>query len=111
MAFAFMIREEVLEPLAIPTGALGISSETGVDWGKERRTTTKAPPGEMFTAVANSRDSLPPRSRVRTKTGMDRCNLGHFRSSFGEVLLGTGLRLSKRADTMRTTASSVPNSE
>src|ERR1035437_5860518 len=81
-----MIREEVLKPLAGPTGALGISRETRLDLGKERRTTTRAPPGEMLTAVANSRESLSFRSRVRINTGMARCNRAHLRSSFlGEI--------------------------
>jgi hypothetical protein len=81
-----MIREEVLKPLAGPTGALGISRETRLDLGKERRTTTRAPPGEMLTAVANSRESLSFRSRVRINIGMARCNRAHLRSSFlGEM--------------------------
>ncbi len=81
-----MILEEVLRPAAGPTGALGISRETRLDLGKERRTTTKAPPGEMLTAVANSRESLSFRSRVRTKTGIASCSLAHLRSSFlGEM--------------------------
>src|SRR4030081_2742378 len=77
-----MIREDILKPLAGPIGALGISSETSADLGKERRTITIAPPGEMLMAVANSRESLPFPSRVRTKTGMARCNRAHLRSSF-----------------------------
>src|SRR5450759_1439179 len=81
-----MIREEVFKPLAGPIGALGISSETSADLGKERRTTTKAPPGEMLMAVANSRESLPLRSRVRIKTGMASCNRAHLRSSFFDNL-------------------------
>ena len=86
-----MIREEVFKPLAGPMGALGISSETGADFGKERRTTTKAPPGEMLIAVANSSNSLPLSSRLRTKTGMARCNRAHLRSSFLDKLRRTCL--------------------
>jgi hypothetical protein len=86
-----MIREEGLKPLAGAMGALGISTETSVDFGKERRTTTIAPPGEMLMAVANSRESLPPRSQVRIKTGMASCNRAHLRSSFFDKLLGTCL--------------------
>jgi hypothetical protein len=89
--FACMIREEVFKPMAGPIGALGISSETSADLGKERRTTTKAPPGEMLMAVANSRESLPLRSRVRIKTGMASCNRAHLRSSFFDNLRGTCL--------------------
>jgi len=76
-----MIREPALKPFAGPIGALGTSSETSADFGKERRTTTNAPPGEMLIAVANSSESLPP-SRVRTKTGIESCNRAHLRSSF-----------------------------
>ena len=74
-----MIREEVFKPLAGPIGALGISSETSADLGKERRTATKAPPGEMLIAVANSRESLSIPSRVRIKIGMASCNRAHLR--------------------------------
>src|SRR3982074_1627365 len=77
-----MIREEILKPLAGPIGALGISSEISADLGKERRTITIAPPGEILMAVANSRESLPFPSRLRTKTGMASCNRAHLRSSF-----------------------------
>ena len=66
-------------PLAGPIGALGISRETMADLGKERRTTTKAPPAEMLMAVANSKVSLPLSSRVRTKTGIASCNRAHLR--------------------------------
>jgi len=86
-----MIREEILKPLAGPIGALGISSETSADLGKERRTITIAPPGEMLMAVANSRESLPFPSRVRTKTGMASCNRAHLRSSFLDKPRGTRL--------------------
>lgn len=60
-------------------GALGISKETHADLDTDRRATTKAPPGEMLTAVANSKESLPSSARVRTKTGMASFNLAHFR--------------------------------
>src|ERR1700716_1654112 len=84
-----MIREEILKPLAGPIGALGISSETSADLGKERRTITIAPPGEILIAVANSRESLPFPSRVRTKTGMASCNRAHLRSSLLDKPRGT----------------------
>src|ERR1700675_4288902 len=86
-----MIWEEVLKPLAGPMGALGISSETCADLGKERRTATKTPPGEMLMAVANSKESLPLPSRVRIKTGMASCKRAHLRSSFFDNLRGTCL--------------------
>jgi len=86
-----MIREEVFNPLAGPIGALGISSETSADVGKERRTATKAPPGEMLIAVANSRESLSIPSRVRIKTGMASCNRAHLRCSFFNKLRRTCL--------------------
>jgi len=53
-------------------GTLGISNEMTADFGKERRTTTKAPPAEILRAVANSNESLPLASRDRTKMGMAR---------------------------------------
>jgi hypothetical protein len=75
-------------PSAEPMGALGISSETGLDLASARRTITNAPPAEMLTAVANSSDSLPLSSRLRMKTGMARCRRAHFRCSFlGEFAL------------------------
>ena len=86
-----MICEEVLKPLAGPMGALGISSETSADLGKERRTATKTPPGEMLMAVANSKESLPLPSRVRIKTGMASCNRAHLRSSLFDNLRDTRL--------------------
>ena len=86
-----MIRNGVFKPRAGPIGALGISTETSADLGKERRTTTKAPPGEMLIAVANSRESLPLPSRARIKTGMASCNRAHLRSSFLDNLGGTCL--------------------
>src|SRR5271155_5838329 len=41
---ACMTREEVFKLRLGPIGPLGTSRETAVDLGKERRTTTKAPP-------------------------------------------------------------------
>jgi hypothetical protein len=60
-------------------GALGISNETHADLVSDRRAITKAPPGEILIAVANSRESLPSPLLVRTKTGMASFNLAHFR--------------------------------
>jgi hypothetical protein len=83
-----MIRGEIFS-LVGPIGALGISSETSANLAKERRDTTKAPPGEMLIAVANSSESRPFPSRVRTKTGIARSNRAHFRCSFLDKLVGT----------------------
>ena len=47
--------------------------------GKERRTATRAPPAEIFKAVANSSRSLPFSSRLRTKTGIAMGRRGHLR--------------------------------
>ena len=88
-AFACMIREVVFMPWIGPRGALGISNETTDDLGKDRRTTTKAPPAEILTAVANSRESLPAPSRARMKTGMASCSLVDLRSSFFDMLRDT----------------------
>jgi hypothetical protein len=83
-----MAREERRTPSVDPIGALGISSETALDFAKDRLTTTIAPPAEMFTAVANSSDSLSFSSRLRTKTGMASWSLDHLRCSFrGECVL------------------------
>jgi len=75
-----MTREALGKLPASPIGALGISNETWADFGKEWRTTTKAPPAEMLIAVANSSKSLPLSSRVRTKTGMATCRRVHLRA-------------------------------
>jgi hypothetical protein len=63
------------------TGALGISSWISATPGRFRRTATSMPPALTFKAVANSRNSFPFSSRLRTKTGMARGNLAHFRRS------------------------------
>jgi len=67
-------------------GALGISNEIHADLVTDRRTTTKAPPGDILMAVANSRESRPSPSELRTKTGIASFNLGHLRLSFLEKL-------------------------
>ena len=64
------------------SGALGISSKTCAAFGNERRTATRAPPALMLRAVANSRNSFPLSSRLRTKTGIARGSRVHFRRSF-----------------------------
>jgi hypothetical protein len=68
-------------------GALGISRETRAESGKERRTATRAPPAEIFKAVANSKDSFPSSSRLRTKIGIASGKRGHFRFSVSGVCL------------------------
>ena len=80
-ALARRTREELGNPLAGPMGALGISNEITADFGKERRTTTRAPPAETLRAVANSSESLPLASRDRTKTGMARPKRTDFLAS------------------------------
>jgi len=54
----------------------------GVDFGKEWRVATRAPPAEMLMAVANSSKSWLFSSRVRRKTGMASRNRVHFRMFF-----------------------------
>lgn len=63
------------------TGALGISSLIWLTVGKTRRMATSIPPALTFNEVANSRNSLPLRSRLLTKTGIASGNLDHFRRS------------------------------
>jgi hypothetical protein len=63
------------------TGALGISSLIWLTVGRTRRMATSIPPALTFNDVANSRNSLPFRSRLRTKTGIASGNLVHFRRS------------------------------
>jgi len=62
-------------------GALGISSKTCAASGNERRTATRTPPAETFNAVANSKNSLPFSSRLRTNTGIASGKRGHLRRS------------------------------
>jgi hypothetical protein len=62
-------------------GALGISSKTCAERGMGRRTATRAPAAEMLSAVANSRNSLPFSSRLRTNTGIASGRRGHLRRS------------------------------
>jgi hypothetical protein len=75
------MREALGSAAAVAKGALGISSETCAESGKERRTATKAPPAEILRAVANSRNSLPFSSRLRTNTGIARGRRVHLRRS------------------------------
>jgi hypothetical protein len=75
------MREALGRAAAVAKGALGISSETCAESGKERRTATSAPPAEILRAVANSRNSFPFSSRLRTNTGMARGRRVHLRRS------------------------------
>jgi len=75
------VREAFGNELPETRGALGISSETCAESGKERRTATSAPPAEMFKAVANSSSSFPSSSRLRTKMGIANGRRDHFRHS------------------------------
>ena len=68
-------------PAAAARGALGISSKTCAALGRERRTATSAPPALMFSAVANSRNSLPFSSLLRTNTGIANGSRTHRRRS------------------------------
>jgi hypothetical protein len=82
----------------VAKGALGISSVTCAESGKERRTATRAPPAETFRAVANSRNSFPFSSRLRTNTGIANGRRVHLRRSvsgfrrFNPAPSGTNLR-------------------
>ncbi len=80
-------------PVAAARGALGISSTTCAALGKERRTATKAPPALTFKAVANSRNSLPFSSLLRTKTGIANGSRVHFRRSFSALCRTKGCSL------------------
>jgi hypothetical protein len=62
-------------------GALGISSWSCAIAGKTRRIATNIPPALTFSAVANSRNSFPLLSRLRTKTGIANGSRVHFRRS------------------------------
>src|ERR1700682_1658908 len=75
------MREALGSAAAVANGALGISSETGAESGKERRTAPSAPPAEILRAVANSRNSFPFSSRLRTNTGIARGRRVHLRRS------------------------------
>jgi len=75
------IREAFGKEFPETNGALGISSKTCAESGKQRRTATSAPPAEMFNAVANSNNSFSSSSRLRTKMGIASGRRGHFRFS------------------------------
>ena len=80
-ALARRLREAFGSELSAASGALGISNRICVLAAKPRRTASSIPPALTLRAVANSRNSFPLPSRLRTKTGMAKGNLGHFRLS------------------------------
>ena len=84
-ARARSVRAALGSAAVLASGALGISSKTCADGGGERRTATSAPPAQMLSAVANSRNSLPFSSRVRTKIGMAKGSRTHWRRSFSSL--------------------------
>lgn len=94
------VRDALGNELPETKGALGISKETRAESGKERRTAINAPPAEMLRAVANSNNSRPSSSRLRTKIGIASGKRGHFRFSisglcrFNRRLPRNGLNLS-----------------
>src|SRR5579863_7241249 len=75
------VRDALGNELPETKGALGISRETCAESGKERRTATSAPPAEILRAVANSNNSRPSSSRLRTKIGIASGKRGHLRFS------------------------------
>jgi hypothetical protein len=81
MGFARKLRATLAWWGKTDIGVLGISSETCEESRNERFTATSAPPAEIFQAVANSRNSLPESSRLRTNTGMASGRRSHFRRS------------------------------
>jgi hypothetical protein len=86
-------------------GALGTSSDIGVDLGKQWRVATSAPPAEMLIAVANSSKSLLFSSRVRRKTGIAKRNLAHFRIF---LRIGRPFTCVTRPKTVLTTIKAAP---
>jgi hypothetical protein len=80
------VRAALGRTVAAAKGALGISSEIRAESGRERRTATSAPPAETFSAVANSRNSFPLSSRLRTNTGIASGRRGHLRRSVSGAL-------------------------
>lgn len=81
MVLARKLRQDLGKAAVEVRGTLGISSKTCAESGKERRTATSAPVAETFKAVANSSNSLPLLSRVRTKTGIASGKRAHLRRS------------------------------
>jgi hypothetical protein len=62
-------------------GALGISKRNWAMGGNTLRMAINIPPALTFSAVANSRNSFPFASRLRTKTGIASGSRAHLRRS------------------------------
>src|SRR5215467_12247479 len=91
MARARSVRDDFGNEAEAARGALGISSRTRADWGRARRSAINAPPPPMLSAVANSRNSLPLSSRLRTKTGMASGKRSHLRDSRANSVFGVNV--------------------
>ena len=87
MVRARKLRDDLGKSARETRGALGISSVTCDESGKERLTATRIPPAETFNAVANSNNSLPFSSRLRTNTGIARGKRTHLRCSDSGLVL------------------------
>jgi hypothetical protein len=82
---AFKVRAARGNRAIAATGALGISNRICATAGRVRRIATSIPPALTFNEVANSRNSLPFPSRLRTKTGIANGNRAHFRRSLRDL--------------------------
>ena len=80
-ALARRLRDAFGSEFRVASGALGISKRICALDGRLLRTANNIPPALTLRAVANSRNSFPFSSRLRTKTGMARGSRGHFRLS------------------------------
>jgi len=110
-ALARNVREARGSDANAATGALGISRRICAMAGSIRRIATSIPPALTFKAVANSRNSLPLPSRLRTKTGIASGNRAHLRRSFPAVapLMQTFPSLSPPSDRSTSGAKSQAN--
>jgi len=82
---AFRVRAARGRRAIAATGALGISSRICATAGKTRRIATSIPPALTFSEVANSRNSLPLSSLLRTKTGIASGSRAHLRRSLADL--------------------------
>jgi len=90
------------------TGGQGISRVSGeAGRGESLRMATSMPPALTLSAVANSRNSRPLRSRLQTKTGMASGSRLHWRRSFWRLLAFMLTR--PQASTGCQTAPKLPN--
>jgi hypothetical protein len=81
-----MVRELAVIDATEAGGALGISRKTVAERGKARERAIRAPPAEMFTTEANSRDCLPEPFELPTNTGIASGRRGHLRRSVSGLL-------------------------